>query len=167
MGPACSTDCGPITAICNPNALPDADFLVQGYLPCQCDLSWLFGEFSTILTRSRPLKHRLLEVRFPSNPCCMPKIHFGENSCFASMKTQFHGFGKLRNHDKLIQNSMQNGRRQKQHERHRKPSFGMVNLCSKACAGHQNLIQNASKSPDLPNIGAFSVLWWRLGPSDS
>ena len=55
----------------------------------------------------------------------------------------------------------------KQHERHRKQSSGMVNLCSKACAGHQNLIQNASKSPDLPNIGAFSVLWWRLGPSDS
>ena len=55
----------------------------------------------------------------------------------------------------------------KQHEKHRKQSFGMVNLCSKACAGHQNLIQNASKSPDLPNISAFSVLWWRLGPSDS
>ena len=55
----------------------------------------------------------------------------------------------------------------KQHEKPRKQSFGMVNLCSKACAGHQNLIQNASKSPDLPNIGAFSVLWWRLGPSDS
>ena len=83
------------------------------------------------------------------------------------MKTQFHGFGRLTimTNSSKTQCKMEDVK--KQYERHRKQSFGMVNLCSKACAGHQNLLQNASKSPDLQHIVVFSVLWWRLGPSDS